>query len=163
VSVKQPARPVRVSEGGENMHWEYDSTEIRGLREYIELVADAVGLGDPSWFVQTDQPANAYIALAERLPLFPNRDVALLWDEDTGWALGLESTLESTSSGELLVLRRLCDEVVPSPEDVAAAVREAFARPSARVPDPALRRGAGRAALLARLSNYAGPRREFSL
>jgi hypothetical protein len=141
------------------MHWEYDSTEIRGLREYIELVADAVGLTDPSWFVQTDQPANAYIALAERLPLFPNRDVALLWDEDTGWALGLEST----SSGELLVLRRLCDEVVPSPEDVAAAVREAFVRPSARVPDPAPRRVDGRAGLLARLSSYAGPRREFSL
>jgi len=133
------------------MHWEYDSTEIRGLREYVRLVADAVGLSDPCWFVQTDQPAHAYIALAERLPAFPNRDVALLWDEDNGWTLGLESA----SSGELLVLRHLCDEVVPSPSRTAAAVRDAFRQPATRVPTRTVCHADGRAGLLARLSGYA--------
>lgn len=140
------------------MHWEYDSTEIRGLREYVRLVADAVGLSDPSWFVQTDQPANAYVALAERLSLFPNRDVALVWDEENGWRLALEST-----SGDLLMLRRLCDEVVPAPADLAAAVRDAFGRSTARVPARVVCHADGRAGLLARLSGYAGPTREFSL
>ena len=104
VGARHPVRARRRREHGPRSGRRGD----RGLREYVRLVARAVGLTEPSWLVQTGPPANAYIALEGRLPLFPAWDVALLWDEERGWALGLESM----PAGDLVVLAYLCDDVL---------------------------------------------------
>lgn len=39
--------------------------------------------------MQAEPPANAYVALDERLPGFPDHDVALLWDERSGWSAAI--------------------------------------------------------------------------
>jgi len=41
--------------------------------------------------VQLGPPVEAYLALDHRLSSHPDRDVALLWDEEHGWALGIET------------------------------------------------------------------------
>lgn len=140
------------------MDLDLDDVEIRGLREYVRLVARAVGLTEPSWLVQTGPPANAYIALEGRLPLFPTWDVALLWDEERGWALGLESM----PAGDLVVLAYLCDDVLPAPEAVSTAVRDALANSAPGDQPPVNRRGLRRDDLPARLASYASPPPTFA-
>jgi len=63
----------------------------RGLRRYLTLVAEATGVGAEACFVQLGPPVEAYLALDHRLSSHPDRDVALLWDEEHGWALGIET------------------------------------------------------------------------
>ncbi|WP_414941900.1 DUF6292 family protein [Amycolatopsis sp. cmx-11-51] len=70
---------------------------------YLAEVTAALGIGLESCTVDHDSPVSAYVALDERLPRHPGRDVALLWDEMHGWAAAIE-----THSGEdLIVLRYL--------------------------------------------------------
>jgi hypothetical protein len=63
------------------------------------------------------------VALEQRLPGFPDRDVALLWNEQHGWSVGVE-----TSCGEdVIVLCYLGTDILPTPRVVARFVAEAFA------------------------------------
>ncbi|WP_260418219.1 DUF6292 family protein [Actinophytocola algeriensis] len=80
-----------------------------GLRRYVRLVAQSLGLHGECSYIQADESACAYIALDARLSRFPDRDVALLWDEEPGWSAALE-----THSGEdLLAVAYLEHEVLP--------------------------------------------------
>jgi hypothetical protein len=82
------------------------------------LVTEALGLsGDCSW-VQAEPPATVYLALEGRLPDFPDLDVALLWDEEHGWA----AAVEASSGTELVVLSYLGEDVLPPPREVATFV-----------------------------------------
>jgi len=104
------------------MELDFDDTVVRGLHHYIRLVGHALGLGGEGSYVQADEPASAYIALDGRLRRFPDRDVALLWEETEGWSAAVE-----THSGEdLLVVAYLGQDVLSPPETVAAWVRELF-------------------------------------
>ncbi|MFE6613497.1 DUF6292 family protein [Amycolatopsis sp. NPDC057786] len=91
---------------------------------YLAEVTEVLGVGLESCTVDHDSPVSAYVALDERLPTHPERDVALLWDEIHGWAVAIE-----THSGEdLIVLRYLGGKTAtPRPAQVARfveAVRE---------------------------------------
>uniref|UniRef100_UPI0035E4303C DUF6292 family protein n=1 Tax=Amycolatopsis pithecellobii TaxID=664692 RepID=UPI0035E4303C len=73
--------------------------------DILRKVTDALGIGLESCTVDHDSPVSAYVALDGRLPHYPDRDVALLWDERHGWAAAIE-----THSGEdLIVLRYQSD------------------------------------------------------
>jgi uncharacterized protein DUF6292 len=86
----------------------------RGLREYVRLVASACGSGE-AFSVRLERPLSGYIPLEERVAAFPELDVALVWDERTGW----RSALEPASGKELITLSYLDTSVCPTPEEVA--------------------------------------------
>lgn len=132
---------------------EFEPRAVRGLREYVRLVAAALGLRGQSWTVQCEPPANVYLALDDRLPLYRDRDVALIWDEEHGWSL----ELESNHSGDLQVLAYLGDDVLPAPEAVARAVRRSFVEMPSRGDLPVYRRSGDDDDLHARLIAYAVP------
>jgi anti-anti-sigma factor len=58
---------------------------------------------------------SAYLAVDQRLPQYPTRDAALLWDEQHGWCLAVESH----STEDLLVQAYLGVDIVPAPRVVA--------------------------------------------
>ncbi|GAA1236356.1 hypothetical protein GCM10009676_20690 [Prauserella halophila] len=97
-----------------------DSTQ-RGLRRYVEVVAAGLGLeAAAAWSDVDDLTATAYIALDGELPGMEGREVALVWDGRTGWALGAE-----THSGEDLVIRAWYGtELLPDPDAVVRFVKE---------------------------------------
>ncbi|SEQ96344.1 DUF6292 family protein [Actinokineospora terrae] len=96
----------------------YQHPAHRALRAYLREVATEVGVGLESVTVDLDTPVSAYLALDVRLPSHPGRDVALLWDERSGWAVAVE-----TYSGEdLIVLRYLGGAVDASPREVSRFV-----------------------------------------
>ncbi|MEU0529885.1 DUF6292 family protein [Amycolatopsis tolypomycina] len=126
----------------------YQHPAVPALLEYLRDVTAELGIGLESCTLDHDSPVSAYVALDTRLPHYPDRDVALLWDEERGWAAAIE-----THSGEdLIVLRYLGDEVVPSPLRVARFVT-ALHEDDHTVgrPDPARLRPAGDAGALAAL------------
>lgn len=98
------------------MEWELGSVDpvVRGLRNYVRNVVETLGLTGDSSFVQSE-PLSLYLAVDGHLPGYPNRDVALLWDEERGWAGALE-----TGCGEdLIVVSYLGGDPLPQPEVVA--------------------------------------------
>lgn len=97
---------------------------IAALRDYLADVTTALGIGLESCTVDHDIPVSAYIALDDRLPGYPDRDVALLWDEVHGWS----AAIETHSTEDLIVIRYLGGTTItPPPAHVArfiAALRE---------------------------------------
>jgi hypothetical protein len=121
-----------------------------GLRRYTARTAAAVGAGpEAAWCECADLPS-AYIALDRRLPDHPDRDAALIWAAERGWAVAVE-----TGCGEdLLITASLGGDVLPAPVTVAAFVRAVLA---GRPPDTRGRPStAGSADLTRRLANWAG-------
>ncbi|MCE6997150.1 DUF6292 family protein [Saccharothrix sp. S26] len=97
------------------MELDFDDALTLGLRGYVRRVTEELGLSGECSYVQAERPATAYLALEGRLPGFPDRDVALLWDEERGWSAAVE-----THSGEdVLVQAHFGPDVVPSPKAVA--------------------------------------------
>ena len=104
------------------MELHFDDSVVRGLRHYVQLVSHALGLRGECSYLHTDEPASAYIALEGELRNFPSHDVALLWDENYGWSIAIE-----TDSGvDLLVVAHLGQDVLPPPETVAAWTKNLF-------------------------------------
>lgn len=130
-----------------------DFTVVRGLRGYVTAVASAIGVGWESCALDLDTPISAYIALDWRLNDFPDRDLALLWDERHGWAVAVE-----THSGEdLIVLAYLGTDVVVEPTVVVRFLERFRAdRRSSGPADPLALRAAGAHGELAeRLAGFA--------
>ncbi|WP_370964378.1 DUF6292 family protein [Amycolatopsis sp. cg9] len=127
---------------------------LTALWTHLAEVTAALGIGPESCTVDHDSPVSAYVALDERLPGYPGRDVALLWDEVHGWAAAVE-----THSGEdLIVLRYLGGPtIVPPPGDVARFVRALHEDDHrvGRLDPPAIRAAAGLAELDAALRTTA--------
>lgn len=86
----------------------------RALRGYLEDVAAALGVGLESSTIDLDTPVSAYLALDHRLPAFPDRDLALLWDEERGWS----AAIESHCGEDLIVVAYLDADTVAPPADV---------------------------------------------
>lgn len=103
------------------MDLDVQGAPARGLRRYVRLVAEAIGVGTEASTVQFDHPVSVYLALDRRHPTFPDRDLALLWDERFGWALGAEAD----SSADVQVVGYLAVDVLPLPEIVAKYVETA--------------------------------------
>jgi hypothetical protein len=113
-----------------------DGPPGRGLRRYVEAVSEALGAGPESCCCMVEIPASGYVAVDERLPNYPDRDFALVWDECQGWAAVIE-----TSSGEdFIVLSYLGQEVLPEPGMVARFVRDLRAGEYPGQPDPPMLR-----------------------
>lgn len=126
----------------------------RGLRRYVALVAGAVGVGAEAAYVQIESPVDVYIPLDQRLRLFPKRDAALLWDEQYGWALAVETH----GGADLLVLGYLGAEVLPSPRTVAGHLQRAVEGTALGMLDPpGFRDSKGSDGLSQRLAGYAEP------
>jgi hypothetical protein len=114
----------------------------RGLREYVRLVAEACGSGE-AFSVRFERPLSGYIPLEERLAAFPELDVALVWDERSGWRSVLEP-----AGNELSTVSYLDSSVCPEPAEVAefaARPGEGAVLPITRVEED----------ILDRLSEYA--------
>jgi hypothetical protein len=95
----------------------------QGLRSYVGRVAAGLGLDSAGMWCEVADEAAAYVALEQRLASRPARDVALVWDDRRGWAVGVE-----TRSGEdLLVVAWYGPELLPSPEEVVRFVRNVLA------------------------------------
>ncbi|MBB3050900.1 hypothetical protein FHS23_001923 [Prauserella isguenensis] len=94
------------------------------LHAYVSAVAAALSPddGSPAQYTcdASATPVGAYIAVDGHLPTFPDRDVALIWDEHHGWGMAIE-----THSGEdLLMVSYLGgSDPVPEPERVARFAR----------------------------------------
>lgn len=99
---------------GELMDLDFDDTVVRELELYARRVTRALGLSGDSSCLQGEQPASVYLALDGVLPDFPDRDVALLWDENRGWAAAVEA-----DGQDPVVVARFGAEVRPAPGDVA--------------------------------------------
>lgn len=104
----------------------------RGLRRYVWLVAEALGVGPGCCYVQLESPVQAYIPLDERLPRLPGSDVALIWDATHGWAAGVEDGL----SAEVVPLSYLTGDILPAPEVVAGFVASFLAGDPHCAPEP---------------------------
>lgn len=96
-----------------DVEFDFDDSEARRVRRYVRDVVGGLGLRGDSSFVETEPRAAAYVALDGRLRDFPDHDVALLWDERTGWSAAVEDRL-----GELVEVARMDGE----PRPAAAAV-----------------------------------------
>ncbi|WP_158843798.1 DUF6292 family protein [Saccharothrix deserti] len=99
------------------MEWEFeDDDAVRELLAYVSQVTRALGLSGECSYVQADGSyLSAYLALDGHLPGFADRDVALLWDEERGWAVAVETD----SAEPPFVLARLRGPVRPEPTAVA--------------------------------------------
>lgn len=91
------------------------SRPARGLREYFRMVAGMCGSGE-AFSVRTRRPLSGYIPLERRVDTFPETDVALVWDERTGW----RAVLEPEPNTELITLSCLDTSLCPPPDEVAA-------------------------------------------
>ncbi|MFF5991852.1 DUF6292 family protein [Prauserella flavalba] len=141
------------------MDLESHSAPARGLRRYIRLVEDALGLTGQGSYVQLETPVSAYIALNGQLPGFADRDVALIWDEEHGWA----GAVESRCGEDLLVLAYLGDRILPPPRVVAAFAERLFAGELPGPPEPpALREAHAADDLPVLLAEYAEPARALT-
>lgn len=111
------------------MHLDFDDASARALHDYVRRVSAALGLSGEQVCIDYEPPATAYLALDVRLPHWPDRDVALLWDQHYGWSLAVE-----THSGEDLLVHAHCDAgLVPPAAEVAAWTATVLAGPE-RVP-----------------------------
>ncbi|NIH88338.1 DUF6292 family protein [Amycolatopsis granulosa] len=108
------------------------SKPARGLRRYVGLIEELLGLSGQGSCVQLDAPLSAYLAIDGHVPAFPDRDVALLWDERYGWAVAVEARCGE----DLLVLGYLGGPVVPAPRVVARYVRRVLDGGPAGSPEP---------------------------
>ncbi|RSM79693.1 hypothetical protein DL991_12855 [Amycolatopsis sp. WAC 01375] len=135
------------------MEPEFDDVILKGLHRYVSLVIEALGLHGDACCVQLEPIASAYIALERRLPNRPDRDVALLWDERHGWALGVE-----TSSGEdLIVIGYQGLELLPPPRAVATFAESLYSdEATALLEPPPLGAAESEDGLALRLAAYAG-------
>jgi hypothetical protein len=97
------------------MEMDFDDTAARTRKDYVQQVSAAMGLRCACACVLTEQPVSVYLAVEGRVPRYPDRDVALLWDEQTGWSAAVE-----TYSGEdLIVVADLESGIWPAPQLVA--------------------------------------------
>lgn len=130
-----------------------------GLDTYVGLVAAGLGAQPQEALVTVaPPPAWAYLALAERLPHYPEYLVALIWDEHHGWAVAVE-----TGSSEVVPLVWLGADVLPAPWAVVRFAGLLFTGRHPRQPRPPTLRTPGSAGddLPDRLAGYASehPRR----
>jgi hypothetical protein len=103
------------------MNLDRESAAARGLRRYVGLVADAVGIGAEASAVQLEDPVSVYLPLERCAAEYPEHDLALLWDERCGWMLAIEVP----GTVQLTVLGYLADTVLPAPRVVADYVTRA--------------------------------------
>jgi hypothetical protein len=132
------------------MRLEPDQKAARGLDHYVRLVGRELGLDGAGHLINFEPTVRVFLPLDARMARFPDQDVALVWDEERGWAIGVETD----SASPVVVLSYLAEDVLPEPRTVARFVRDAFAARFPGQPDPPVRAAPD---LLERLTEYAPP------
>ncbi|WP_410645404.1 DUF6292 family protein [Amycolatopsis sp. lyj-346] len=133
-------------------HTELDTRTLeRALGDYVREVAAAVGVPDESTTVEISDTATAYLGLPRRWPGRPDHDVMLVWNEQRGWSLAVETDPATAP----IVLARQSDDLVPAPAAVARFVADTAAgRPARQVPAAVSAIEVTRRSLAARLRPY---------
>ncbi|MFE3175141.1 DUF6292 family protein [Amycolatopsis sp. NPDC059235] len=132
------------------MDLDEDAVPARGLRRYVDAVGAAVGAGPDLVVWLLDAPATAYVPLYGRLPVFPELDLALVWDEQAGWAVAVEAD----SGFDLVEVSYLGGDVLPVPAAVARFVRALTAGGRPGRPDRPVLREVGDPGLDRRLAAW---------
>lgn len=97
------------------MESQFDDFLVRALRGYARSVTRELGLTPERSYVQVEGLATVFLELDSRLPAFPDREAALLWDQRRGWAAAVE-----THSGEDLIVQAwFGSDLLPRPRVVA--------------------------------------------
>lgn len=140
-----------IDEGGGTVQTEPGGAAARGLRNYLRQVCRAFGIGPQAGCVDVDNRASAYIALDGRLPGYPEHDLALVWDEENGWA----AALETRAGDDMIILCYLGWDVLPPPATMVGFVARLRAGDYPGQPDPPrLRRALVDDRLYDRMSRY---------
>lgn len=97
-----------------------DETDVLAgaLRTYVRAVAEAVGVPPEGTSCEVTDTVTAYVALSRRGYGYPDHDLMLVWSEQQGWVVSVET--EPTEAP--LVLSHLGGDTVPAPEVVARFV-----------------------------------------
>jgi hypothetical protein len=90
----------------------------RSLADYVQQVADAIGVPAHAVAYEVSDTATAYLGLAQRSPNHAGRDLMLVWDEQLGWYVAIETHPDEGP----LVLSYLRGDAVPPPAVVARFV-----------------------------------------
>ncbi|XVS62207.1 DUF6292 family protein [Actinosynnema sp. CA-299493] len=139
-----------LDEGGDAVESQFNDFLVRALRGYARSVTLELGLAPERSYVQAEGPATVFLELDGRLPAFPDREAALLWDQRSGWAAAVE-----THSGEDLIVQAwFGTDLLPWPRAVARwvdALLRGGPHPDAGYGSP----GPARADLARRLAPYA--------
>lgn len=104
----------------------------RGLCNYLRHVCRSLEIGPEASCWDVDDRATAYVALDGRLPGYPDHDLALVWDEENGWA----AALETKSGDDIIVLCYLGWDVLAPPSTVVEFVTALRADGYPGRPDP---------------------------
>ncbi|OXM68611.1 DUF6292 family protein [Amycolatopsis vastitatis] len=106
-------------------HPEPDARTLeRGLAEYVRAVAAAVGVPVESTTVEISDTATAYLGLPRRWLDRPDHDVMLVWSEQRGWSLAVET---DPADDPVVIARQGGGDLVPPPGTVARFVADAVA------------------------------------
>lgn len=128
-----------------------DDRVVEGLRGYLRAVATTLGLSLESCAINPHRPASAYVAVDVRLARFPDRELALSWDEYRGWTAIVESDF-----GQRVTTIARCDgDVTPAPERVQDFVDALVADTPVRRTRSRAGRCLGKGSLVQRLHGYA--------
>lgn len=92
------------------------------LHAYVTAIAEYFGVPPDQTSCEAEGLATAYIGFGPCLPDFPQRDLALVWDERLGWAAAVQ-----TASGELIAFSYLASSPVPHVNVVTSFVNELIA------------------------------------
>ena len=95
----------------------------RGLNCYVGAVAAALGLPPDAYCSEVDKLCTAYVALEHRFPGHVDLDVALLWDEERGWTVAIETL----TVDDPVMLAYLGADILPDPGAVVAFVQQLVA------------------------------------
>ncbi|MFI9008292.1 DUF6292 family protein [Actinosynnema sp. NPDC053489] len=116
----------------------------RALGGYVRAVAEHVGVPPEATEFEVSDTATAYLALEG-----PGPDLMLLWNEQRGWSIAVE-----TGPAERpLVVAHFGLPLVPPPRDVARFVADVLAgKPGGAEPEPGA--APDRRGLADRLSEY---------
>lgn len=125
----------------------------RGLSGYLAAIGTALGVGLESCTIDAYSPASAYLALDWQQRRCPGVELALLWDEQCGWA----AALEGEAVEDLTILGYLGGDVLPEPELVArfATAAQHGVLPHTVAVGPSRSAPLSRPELLRRIARYA--------
>lgn len=124
----------------------------RGLEGYVQAVAAALDVPVEGTSSEISDTVTAYLGLADRSVQRPQQDLMLVWNEQQGWSVVVE-----TDPGEapMMLAEFGSDDRVPEPREVARFVDNVVAGRRPVRSRPALHTSVTREQLALQLAQYA--------
>lgn len=127
-------------------------TLSRSLAGYLREVAAAVGVPPEAATFEVSDTATAYLGLARRWSARPADDLMLVWSEQHGWMVAVET---EPRAAPMVLAYFAGTDIVPEPIAVARFVTDVVNGEVTGASPPALPAAAGRQELALRLARYA--------